>query len=261
MGLVWDLTLPQNEKFVLLAYADHADHAGRNVFPSIGLIARKTGYSERQVIRVTKKLVQDGWLIPDGTGPRGTNRYRIPLPAEGGDILSPPAEPPPAEGVPSARPEVTSAPAGGDNLSVGGDIIVSPEPSSEPSKDKPSVNHPPPAPRESRSQPEEEEQDLVYGFSSELSQSLRKTGVFRQLWPEVARAGRTDPEILALLRWSQDSGSETPGALFMSRLRSGASPPARYLQPPCPGCGQHGDHHPACSSRYTSGQFASFIEH
>lgn len=99
------------------------------------------------------------------------------------------------------------------------------------------------------------------GLSGDISGALKETGVFPDLWPEVARSGRSDPEIMALLSWSKDSGSETPGALFMSRLRSGASPPARYMLEPCPGCGQQGDHHPACGNRYTSGHLASHIEH
>ena len=85
MGLVWEIDLPSNEKLVLLAYADHAAHDGTGIYPAVALVARKTGYSEREVQRVTRTLQGKGLLIPDGTGPRGTNRWRC---APGGDNLS-----------------------------------------------------------------------------------------------------------------------------------------------------------------------------
>ena len=62
-GWVWDTNLPQNEKYVLLAYADHADHEGNNIFPSVELIARKTGYSHRSVQRIVKKLVEKNYML------------------------------------------------------------------------------------------------------------------------------------------------------------------------------------------------------
>lgn len=62
MGLVWDLDLPHSKQLVLLAMADHADHKGENVFASIGLIAWKTGYSERQVQRIVRECERDGLL-------------------------------------------------------------------------------------------------------------------------------------------------------------------------------------------------------
>lgn len=109
MGIVWDLDLPQNEKFVLLAYADHADHDGRNIFPAIATIAKKTGYSERSVQRTTKELEEKGYLIADGKGPRGTNKWKFGR----GDILS----------------GVTSEAQGVTFETKRGDIAVSPEPS------------------------------------------------------------------------------------------------------------------------------------
>lgn len=63
MGRVWDLDLPHNKRLVLLAMADHADHEGRNIYPSTDLIAWKTGYSYRQVQRVIDTLIADGILV------------------------------------------------------------------------------------------------------------------------------------------------------------------------------------------------------
>ena len=62
-GRVWDLDLPHNKRLVLLAMADHADHEGRNIYPSTDLIAWKTGYSFRQVQRVIDTLIVDGILV------------------------------------------------------------------------------------------------------------------------------------------------------------------------------------------------------
>ena len=64
MGLVWEQpiseTFKRADKYVLLAYADHADQNGRNIFPSIGLISAKTGYEERQVQRISRELEVNG---------------------------------------------------------------------------------------------------------------------------------------------------------------------------------------------------------
>lgn len=79
MGLVWDCALPRDEKYVLLAYADHADHDGRGIYPSYGRIAWKTGYSRRQVIRITDSLTSKGILIPDGASINNIHRWRIDL--------------------------------------------------------------------------------------------------------------------------------------------------------------------------------------
>jgi hypothetical protein len=62
MGKVWDLDLPHNKKFVLLAYADHADHDGENVYPSLERVAHKTGYSRDQIRRIAGELVKDGLM-------------------------------------------------------------------------------------------------------------------------------------------------------------------------------------------------------
>ena len=108
MGWVWDQDLPQNEKFVLLAYADHADHDGYNIYPSVALIAHKTGYAHRSVQRITKQLTEKMYLVAVGTGPNGVNKYRMPM--YGGNKMTPPTE-------------------GGDTSVRGGVTPVSPEPS------------------------------------------------------------------------------------------------------------------------------------
>src|SRR5690348_18323942 len=98
MNAVWDLELPANingyeikgrHKLVLLAYADHADHEGKNIWPAVITISKKCGVDERTVQRTTDDLENCGLLIEDGNGPRGTNKWRMPL---RGDKLTPVAK-------------------------------------------------------------------------------------------------------------------------------------------------------------------------
>lgn len=78
MALVWDSQLPREERYVLLAYADHADHDGNNIWPSVETMAKKTGYSERSIQIITKSLVEVRKILVDaGTGMKGTNKWRI----------------------------------------------------------------------------------------------------------------------------------------------------------------------------------------
>jgi len=96
MGLVFEMPIDDQfgrpEKFILLAYADHADQNGRNIYPSVDLIAVKTGYRERAIQQITRNLETLGYLIPDGQGPHGTNRWCIPVKRtkEGGAKIAPP---------------------------------------------------------------------------------------------------------------------------------------------------------------------------
>jgi DnaD/phage-associated family protein len=94
MGLVWELPLRgefgRAEKYILLAYADHSDQNGGNIFPSVDLVAEKTGYAERAVQMSTRTLEKLGFLVSCGFGPNGTNRWRIPVVrADGGAKIAP----------------------------------------------------------------------------------------------------------------------------------------------------------------------------
>lgn len=79
MTTVWYCDLPTNQKIVLLAYADHAKDDGSSVFPAVETVAKKCSYSKRTVQRVTRELEAEGFLIPDGAGPKGVKRWRIDL--------------------------------------------------------------------------------------------------------------------------------------------------------------------------------------
>jgi hypothetical protein len=63
MAEVWKLELAPNKRLVLLAYADHADEDGNNVFPSLARIAHKTGYSRDQVRRISRELKDDNLMV------------------------------------------------------------------------------------------------------------------------------------------------------------------------------------------------------
>lgn len=97
MSLVWELPCPSEfngidfkpgHKYILIAYADHADHHGKNIYPAVETIAKKTGYEERSVQRLTRELEDMKLLVLDGSGPRGTNRFYIPF-SRGGDKIAP----------------------------------------------------------------------------------------------------------------------------------------------------------------------------
>ena len=107
MAKVWDMNIGPSEKLVLLAYADHADHDDNNMFPAISRVKDKTGLSERQVQRITRRLEEKGILVSRGTGPNGTNKWSLGR----GDILSgvtsvtPPGDMGDTPGVTSVTPE------------------------------------------------------------------------------------------------------------------------------------------------------------
>jgi hypothetical protein len=118
MGLVWDTPMEPSQKFVLLALADHADHEGNNAYPSLGLLARKTGYAERHVRRTLRLLEESKYIERGELSVRRTYTYSIIVARLGkGDTES---APPDTES-PSPRtygpPTRTQSPPGGDTES------------------------------------------------------------------------------------------------------------------------------------------------
>lgn len=77
MGLVWEAPLPRDQKFILLCYADHANHDGGDIWPAKERIQKMTSYSERSVFTITASLVEAGIMIREGRTASGTVRYRI----------------------------------------------------------------------------------------------------------------------------------------------------------------------------------------
>ena len=62
MSVVWELDLPPSEKLVLLALADQANDEGRQCWPSLANIARRSGQNERTVRRALRSLEEKGHL-------------------------------------------------------------------------------------------------------------------------------------------------------------------------------------------------------
>lgn len=63
MGLVFEAQLPPNEKILLLALADCAEHDGSQARPSQLLMAMKTSLSERTIRRHLKTLESVGLIV------------------------------------------------------------------------------------------------------------------------------------------------------------------------------------------------------
>lgn len=138
MGLVWEHEFNRAEQAVMLALADHADHDGSSIHPSISRISWKTGYSERHIRRTMSDLRERGILVivreaePDRHRP---TEYRFNW------SKAQPKKPfnPPDRGVSRVPPDTTSPPdtsvrGGGDSGDRSPpDIAVSPESSEQPS--------------------------------------------------------------------------------------------------------------------------------
>jgi len=77
MALVWDSPLPRDQKFLMLCYADHADHYGESIYPSKTTVERMTGYSRRSVQTITAELVVAGLLIERGLSHLDTMSYAM----------------------------------------------------------------------------------------------------------------------------------------------------------------------------------------
>lgn len=181
-GRVWDLDLPHNKRLVLLAMADHADHEGRNIYPSTDLIAWKTGYSSRQVQRVIDMLITDGILVEIAPA-RQQRPTTYALDFSAGTIKAPfqgrrnvtsqgrqNVTSKKSRGDISKRPGVTFRPSRGD-------IAMSPEPWNH--------DHEPPTPTAHESK--------NGGGGGDFFHELRRRGVGKRKAEEIARK-RTDPD-------------------------------------------------------------------
>jgi len=77
MGRVWDLPIPPDEKLLLLALADHADHNGENIRPGNRLLVEKTGFTERKIQRLLKRFLDSGLLTITEHAQGGRGMYRV----------------------------------------------------------------------------------------------------------------------------------------------------------------------------------------
>lgn len=74
MSEVWNRELPAAVLPTALALADHADHEGRNAYPSVGLLAWKTSASRRTVQRHLRELEALGFIYSAGYSGGGHGR-------------------------------------------------------------------------------------------------------------------------------------------------------------------------------------------
>jgi DNA-binding transcriptional ArsR family regulator len=78
-GMIWELTLPKEMAWVLMAMADHADHFGNNMSAEVPLIAWKTDLSVRSVQRTIRALKEAGYLVVQEVRPGKSTVYGIRL--------------------------------------------------------------------------------------------------------------------------------------------------------------------------------------
>lgn len=155
MSEVWELHIDHARAWVLMSLADHAEHDGTGVHPSVRLTAWKTGYNERQVQRIMKWLRDTNVLIPiKPHGQHQPTEYRLDFsrlpqkpsfvksphfrgdkmsPLESGESLLTTCGQPVDNSTSPEIPGVTFEDPGVTFGASRGDIAVSPDPSYEPS--------------------------------------------------------------------------------------------------------------------------------
>jgi hypothetical protein len=121
--MAWALSvpIPGNQKLVLIGCANHAHADGTESYPSLDTLATYACCDRSTARRNVRKLIEDGWLVEDGLGPKGQTKYRLNMgvqDATGGKL-----------------PRVANAANGGGKNGAEGVAAVPPEPSLEPSKE------------------------------------------------------------------------------------------------------------------------------
>lgn len=198
-GACWDLDLPANKLLVLIAMADHADHEANNVFPSMGLIAWKTGYSERQVRRIVKMLVDDGILVERVKAKGAVTRYSINLSAGK-------QKPPRKKSGQNDPPDKMSYPPG-QNVLPTPDIQMSDEQSLEPINNHIAANAAPPVSDEKPTATPKPRNPL-FDTVATYSFGLRNVDVPKEAAPRIGKIVRfcrdndvTVDELISFYAW------------------------------------------------------------
>lgn len=122
----------RGDLLVLLALADHAQDDGTKAYPSVATLAQKARLSRRGVQLALRRLETQGAIVQAGSGPRGCVSYSIPMGAATSPSLGAVTSP----GELTSR--ANSVPQGGEVSDTKGANRTSPEPSIEPSKNRPS---------------------------------------------------------------------------------------------------------------------------
>lgn len=220
-------------KFVAVVYADHAWQDGTHAYPSVKTVATETGFSERTVQRLLRRLERLGLLVPDGKGPRGTTNYKFPLedagddgarlvlrPALGGDRLTPQAPGGDTDSGDTTDTLLNQLGGGGNKLIPGPTFLVGVTPDGRESQPL-SVSG---GTIETIAQSGDDRRDLL---SDDLQAALTEAGVYRSIWADVRNKlaiGWTEQDVEAVIRWSGG------GARFTARIREGSKAPSKYYK-------------------------------
>src|SRR5687768_15790676 len=90
--MTWALRVPVggNMKILLLGLANHAHPDGTEAYPSLDTLSVYAYCDRSTARRNVRRLADEGWIIPEGKGPMGQAKYRLPiempLPKEGIDL-------------------------------------------------------------------------------------------------------------------------------------------------------------------------------
>lgn len=119
----WALNVPigGSAKVILLGLANHAHPDGTESYPALDTLAKYGNCDRSTARRNVRRLVIEGWVSQDGTGPRGQRKFRLHLDRH--------------TGLQNATPGVALAPAGGGTDATPGVAPMPPEPP---------INHPEP---------------------------------------------------------------------------------------------------------------------
>jgi hypothetical protein len=196
---IWDLNIDREDKFILLAYAQHARPDGSDIYPSVNRIAKMTGYTPRRVRTLTHHLVKLGLLIPDGLGPQATNRFRL---HDTTEIISALKLLQPPEKKRALPPEIISPELKNFNLST---------------------------------EEEEEVKISKSKISPELEQDLTEAHIYKRCWSIVEQHLANswgEEDIRAVLTWCTATRDTKPKAAqaFVTRLKEGSKAPREYYR-------------------------------
>src|SRR5688572_12271685 len=73
----WKQDLPPTDKYLLLAFADHANDEDSTCYPSLTHLSRKTGFDRSTVWKISERLIAVGAISRVGVHRSGTTLYRV----------------------------------------------------------------------------------------------------------------------------------------------------------------------------------------
>lgn len=234
VGQVYDLDLPHNEQSIMLALADHGHDDGSHIHPSVSYLAWKTGYTDRQVQTILRRLEAKGLIEPVAyaTGGRGkATEYQMHI--ERG-VKKSPYVPPKGEvskRVKSGAQKGEVSRRKGEVSAQKGEVIASPQPknlrepeenpkslgaTSAPTSPGPSVAFEdiPPASQEERARPTQQQAEVaawgaVMGLDITIPANAKRVG---NLLTGLRKSKRCPPTVEVAQRRFSHTPPDDPGA-------------------------------------------------